>query len=130
MKTIVAGSRSITDRKWVYDVLDSRRSAITEVVCGMALHWLWKEDREIGGADRYAYDWAHLNDIPVAEFKPDWTRGKGAGLNRNCDMARYAEFLIAFHENDSTGTAHMIKIMEMMGKPVIVEKQDFMSLFA
>jgi hypothetical protein len=125
MKVIVAGSRTITDAQWVHKVLDERLGSLQDVqiVSGMALHWLWHKDAVTGGPDRFGYDWAINNDIPVLQFKPDWSKGRGAGINRNVDMAREADMLIAFWDGKSTGTDHMIKFMKMIGKPVIIEKQ-------
>ncbi len=123
MKLIVAGSRTLSDaanRQKVYDYLDGKKCSITEIVSGMALSWKWKDDPHIGGADRYGYDWAIMNAVPVMTFYPDWERyGKGAGINRNCDMARYADAVVVFFDGSSTGTDHM-KIMQTIGKPVLL----------
>lgn len=121
MKTIIAGSRSIVDKRdVVYKLLDEHRKGITEVVCGMALHWLWDTDPNIGGADRFGYDWAKLNKIPVVPFYPDWKRGKSAGLVRNVEMGYYADSALIFWDGRSTGSMHMRDYMKRNKKPWIV----------
>lgn len=89
--------------------------------------WLWHKDPEVGGPDRYGHDWAVLNGIPVEKCPAVWNH-KGAGFARNNDMADYADALLAFHDGVSTGTAHMIKIMEKRKKPVIMIRSDTQTL--
>lgn len=126
-KLVISGSRSIKDRQLVYDILDHYRGKTDELVCGMALHWLWDTNPDVGGVDRFAYDWAIKNGIPVTPFIPDWARGKGAGMMRNADMACYGRVLIAIWDGQSKGTDDMMKQMKMRGKAVILHdlsKQD------
>jgi hypothetical protein len=85
---------------------------ITEVVSGGAR-----------GVDTYGTDWALERNIPIKLFRPDWDKfGKGAGFIRNTQMAEYADALVAVWDGQSKGTAHMIKTMEALGKPVYVYK--------
>lgn len=120
MKLIVAGSRCLHNRSQVYRELDSRRHGISEIVSGMALCWLWGRDPEIGGPDRYGHDWAVLNDIPVQKCPAVWDY-KGAGFDRNNDMAEYSDAALIFWDGVSTGTEDMIKRMKKRKKPVIVQ---------
>ena len=119
MKLIVAGGRQVHNREQVYRELDARRAGITEIVSGMALVWLWKQDPEVGGPDRYGHDWAVLNDVPVKKCPAVWDY-KGAGFDRNEDMAEYADCALIFWDGVSTGTADMIKRMKKHKKPVIL----------
>lgn len=120
MKLIVAGGRNVQNREQVYRELDSRASGISEIVSGMALVWLWSRDPEIGGPDRYGHDWAVLRGIPVKKCPAVWDY-KGAGFERNNEMADYADAALIFWDGKSTGTADMIKRMKVRKKPVIIE---------
>ena len=109
MKTIVAGSRSITNRREIFFHLDAINiSGITEVVSGGA-----------EGVDLIGEDWAIERGIPVKRFDPDWKLfGKQAGKVRNTEMARYVGKvgrLVAFWDGKSNGTKHMIETAEALG---------------
>lgn len=130
-KLVISGSRSIKDRQLVWDILDKYRGKTTELVCGMALHWLWDEDPLAGGVDRFAHDWAVHNDIPITPFIPDWNRGKGAGMMRNADMAAYAVshkcLPVVIWDGRSTGTEDMCRQLKMRGMITVLHdlsKQD------
>ena len=96
MKTIIAGGRNYSITEFDEARLDSLR--ITEVVCGCAR-----------GADAGGEIWARKRGIPVKRFPADWDRlGRGAGFARNCQMAEYAEALVAFPGGN--GTDHMVRM--------------------
>ena len=98
MKTIIAGSRHITDVDMVVDVILKSGIDITQVVCGCA-----------NGVDAIGAAWAEDNGIPVIEFPALWDLyGKSAGYKRNVEMAHYSDSLIAIWDGRSTGTKHMI----------------------
>lgn len=72
------------------------------------------------GPDSYGEIWAKEKGIPVKRFPAEWERyGKKAGFLRNVDMAKYAEALIAFWDDESKGTLHMIKEAHSRGLKVI-----------
>jgi hypothetical protein len=99
VRTIIAGSREITDPELLLKALEKHPHPVTEVVCGTA-----------PGVDTLGEDWAKVNNIPVKYFKPDWdTHGKAAGPIRNRQMAEYGEALIAIWNGDSPGTKNMIE---------------------
>jgi len=114
MKVIIAGSRSIS-RISLIDaaVLESGITDITEVVSGAAR-----------GADRLGEEWAKACHIPIKQFIPDWNGEykRRAGIMRNCQMAHYADCLIAVWDGYSTGTKHMIRYMQSLDKPVYVKE--------
>lgn len=106
MKTIIAGSRAITDYQFIKYNLNNLGFYfdITEVVCGMAK-----------GADLLGKQWAEENNIPVKEFPADWDKyGRRAGYIRNVEMAEYADALVAFWDGKSMGTQHMIDIAKKL----------------
>ena len=73
MRTIIAGSRNITDSALLDSALadaQARGLVISEVVSGTAR-----------GVDRLGEAWAQAHHVPVKQFSPDWDRyGKRAGL--------------------------------------------------
>ncbi len=100
MKTIIAGSRSITDIAQVYEAVRASGFEITEVVCG-----------EAAGVDALGRWWAAQKKILIASFPADWKKeGRVAGYRRNQRMAAYADALIAVWDGESVGTPHMIGV--------------------
>ena len=110
MRTIIAGSRGITDPTLVRDAIAQSEFAVTHVLSGAAR-----------GVDRLAEAWAHAHTIPVTRFPADWTReGTRAGFLRNARMAVAAEALIAIWDGQSPGTRHMIQTAKDCGLRVFV----------
>lgn len=98
MKTIIAGSRGITDFNVIASAVQDSNFQITEVVSGTAR-----------GVDKLGEKFATINSIPIKQFIPDWNGlGKRAGFVRNAQMADYADALIAIWDGVSRGTKHMI----------------------
>lgn len=98
MKTIIAGSRTILDRRKVFEILDSY-DWVTEVISGCAK-----------GVDTIGEEWAKKKGLPIARFPADWLKhGKKAGYLRNLEMADNAEACIVIHRN-SKGSLHMLDI--------------------
>lgn len=108
---------------------------VTEVVSGGAR-----------GVDTLAVDWAKRNKVPYIVKKADWNNlnvpgaevvidpkddspgpayryyNRRAGLQRNEEMGRYADALVAIWDGVSNGTRHMIEFMKGLGKKVYVFK--------
>ena len=112
MKVIIAGGRDFKD----YDLL-----------CRKADYYLSRQDEiEIvsgcaKGADKLGERYADERGYLIKRFPADWgTFGKRAGYLRNEDMAIYADALIAFWNERSKGTKHMIDIAEQQGLKVRV----------
>ena len=98
MKTIIAGSRNFND----YELLSltCKDLLISEIISGTAK-----------GADKLGEKYAIKHNIPVKKFPANWDKyGKSAGYIRNEEMAKYGESLIAFWDNKSKGTKHMIDL--------------------
>jgi hypothetical protein len=111
MKTIIAGSRTLTDYKLIQEAVTESKFDITRVVVGGAL-----------GIDQLAEQWAKDKFIQRTVFYPDWSSGKQAGYIRNEKMANFADALIAIWDGESKGTAHMIDIARKYGLKVYVKK--------
>lgn len=110
MKTIIAGSRSITSYQEVEEAIRLSHFKITEVVSGCAQ-----------GPDTIGQMWASNAGIPIKKFPADWDRfGKAAGIIRNTEMAKYAEALIAVWDTQSKGTEFMIAAARKLGLKVFV----------
>ena len=103
MKTIIAGSRGITDHQEMYYLMSQiwpDTINITEVISGTA-----------AGVDTWGESWAKGFGIPVKSFPADWDKyGKAAGYIRNDEMAKYADACIIFWDGHSKGTQHMINL--------------------
>lgn len=113
MKTIIAGSRTITDYQAVKNAIEWSGFKITEVVSG-----------HCRGVDLLGERWAKENKIPVKTFEvtqEEWKAlGKSAGPIRNAKMAVHGEQLIAIQEGQSSGTAHMIKLAKSKKIPIFL----------
>jgi hypothetical protein len=112
MKTIIAGSRNIEEFEDIMSAVDESGFDITEVVSGTAK-----------GVDTLGEAWASFHSIPIKRFRPQWNKyGRGAGIVRNGQMARYADALIAIWDGKSPGTKNMIDKATKEGLKVYVKK--------
>jgi len=122
LKIIVAGSRTITDKKKIFKELDDFRKIVGDftVVSGLAK-----------GPDTIGKLWAVKNNLPVEEHPANWVKYKNsAGAVRNKEMEKVSDGLIAFWDGQSKGTKMMIDIMQKKNKlvkiicdgPIIIEK--------
>jgi hypothetical protein len=125
MKLIIAGGRDIDDYAIVRQaVIDSgywkQYGRDLEVVCGMALSWLWDKDPKAGGVDRWGYEFAMRNNLKVHDFHADWKKHhKAAGYIRNCQMGDFADALLAVWDGKSTGTRQMIGYATSKGLEIV-----------
>ena len=114
IKIIIALSRDFTDYELLKSKLDKAKKhyGIFEVVSGKAR-----------GADSLGERYAKENNLPIAEFPPDWdTHGKKAGFLRNADMADYADGCVVFWDGVSKGTQHMINLAKEKGIQLAIVK--------
>lgn len=112
---IVAGGRDFTDEQLLAAELEKLantelKAFAVNIVTGMAR-----------GADRLGYLYALEHGVMHHKFYADWDRlGRRAGIVRNEEMGRFADGLLAFWDQKSTGTKHMIEFMRAQQKPVRV----------
>ena len=112
MRTIIAGSRSISDYEILETAIALSGFEITRVISGHAR-----------GVDRLGELYAKKHKLPILIFLPDWNKyGKSAGIRRNIEMAQVSDGLIALWDGKSKGTAHMIDYARKMGLKVFVWK--------
>lgn len=112
MKTIIAGSRTITEVEVIISALLGCpfTSEISEVVSGTAK-----------GVDLLGEQVAKATGIPIKRFPANWEQyGKAAGPIRNNEMAEYADALVAIWDGKSSGTKHMIDSAKSKGLNVYV----------
>lgn len=116
MRTIIAGSRSLTDPalldQAVLDALLFAGINPTVVLSGAA-----------PGVDTLGEAWAAAQGLPAERYPAPWARyPKTAGRMRNVQMSRRADALIAVWDGSSPGTRHMISLMRKRGAPVHVHR--------
>lgn len=121
LPTIVAGSRSITDKETVEMAIDVAPFSISKLISGNAK-----------GVDQIAERWANDNDIPVDKFpvtNEDYDEhGKYAPIQRNETMVEHADALIAVWDGKSTGTKHIIEYAEKHNLKVFVHHTKTLTL--
>lgn len=121
MRVLVTGSRSWTDETAVIvtigeaigHVPDDQLHTVT-VVHGACP----------SGADAYAGYWARQLGLTVESHPADWSRGKGAGFERNEYMVSLgADVCLAFIKDHSPGASHCAAKAEEAGiKTIRIEK--------
>ena len=102
-KTIIAGSRTITDYEELKRVIADSGIEISFVISGHA-----------NGVDKMGEQWARENQDKISGlwiYKADWEKyGRRAGHIRNKQMAEVADALICIWDGTSPGSADMIRI--------------------
>lgn len=110
MKVLIAGSRTIHDKQYVFACINSLNLDITEIVSGGA-----------PGVDALGEEYARANNIPIRQFFPDWIKhGKKAGVLRNKEMVKYADFVIVIWDGCSKGALSTIREAIHHGKQLEV----------
>jgi hypothetical protein len=127
MRTIIAGSRDITDYDIIKQAVLGSGFEITEVVSGCAR-----------GVDQMGERWANEHGVPIAKFPANWNDidipgavaktnkyGKKynavAGHWRNAKMAKHADALIAIWDGKSRGTKNMIDLARKRGLQIFID---------
>lgn len=117
MNLLICGGRDFNDEALMVDTLNNlmaigvipHESEIT-IITGMAK-----------GADMLAYELAEANDVSTIKMPANWKEfGKSAGYARNTEMLKKADYVLAFWDAKSKGTAHTIRTANKMGIPVTV----------
>lgn len=111
MRVLVCGGRRFANRAFLNHILNKvhAKRPVTCLIEGGA-----------AGADAMGRFWAHGKGIQVVTCPADWELYRGrAGLVRNHQMLREErpQLVIAFE--GGTGTAHMVKIAQEAGVPVL-----------
>lgn len=113
MRVAVIGSRTCTNGKYIFTVLDeisNNETKITQIISGGAR-----------GADSFGKAWADARGVPTKIFYPNWElHGKKAGFVRNEYIIENSDLVIAFWDGKSKGTKHSIDIAKSKNIPYIV----------
>lgn len=109
----VVGSRTFTDKDLIFAWLDRIQRDLgpfDKILTGDAQ-----------GADLIAEAWGKRNNLDVKICYADWTHlGSKASYLRNISIIDGSDFVIAFWDGDSKGTAHAIRVTRMVNKPLLV----------
>lgn len=100
MKVAIVGSRDFNDYSQLHYMMRKlcEMFPITEIISGGAR-----------GADSLAELFAKNYDLPTTIIKPDWNKfGKSAGMIRNGEIIKAADFVVAFWDGRSRGTKNSI----------------------
>lgn len=110
MKTIIAGSRTITNPVFLAKAIAESGFFITEVISGRA-----------PGVDTLGERWARMKNIPITLFPANWAEhGKAAGPIRNQEMAEYGDALLLVWDGKSSGSKDMLSRAKARGLQVYV----------
>lgn len=104
MRTIIAGSRTFTDKQLMWAELAKLKWLVTSIISGCA-----------SGADSLTIEYGQEFSIPIERFPADWSKGRGAGFIRNNQMALAGEALVVFWNGKSSGTRHMLEAARKAG---------------
>ena len=114
MRVAIVGSRSFENRdvgeKAYALICENIPANTTEIVSGGA-----------NGIDKLAEIYAAQNHLPTKIFLPDYaTYGKRAPIVRNDQIVAYAQYVLAFWDGSSHGTAYTVASCIKEGVPVKV----------
>ena len=77
------------------------------------------------GIDSLAKNWAFKHKIEYAEFKPNYDIwGDKALLERDKDMVRFCDVVIAFWDGKSTGTAYTFNFAKELNRKLFIHKVE------
>jgi hypothetical protein len=117
MRTIIAGSRTISDVAELELAIKNSGFVITEVISGGAQ-----------GVDSLGIAWANANALPLTIVMAEWdVHGKAAGPIRNAEMAEIADALILVWDGLSRGSGDMLSRAVAKGLKIhshIVKKEE------
>jgi len=114
MKVAIVGSRSMFDCQ-----------VLVETLFNCFVHIFGKPTKIISGGakgvDSFAEDFAHVHNIELQIFKPDWAKyGKQAGFIRNEDIIKNCDICLAIWDGKSHGTKHDIELCEQYKKDLVL----------
>ena len=110
MRTIIAGSRSITDYNTVVDAVQSSSITPSVIISGTAR-----------GVDQLGERYGTEHGIPIERYPAQWKKYKQrAGFIRNVQMGEVADALILVWDGQSNGSKHMLEVAYSMGLHIYV----------
>lgn len=110
MNIAIVGSRDFNNYDDLCEVLYSTVNASEDTIISGGAK----------GADKLGERFADENNVPKKVFLPDWDKyGKGAGFIRNSQIVEEADYVIAFWDGKSKGTADTVKKAEKKGIEIL-----------
>lgn len=112
----VVGSRGFGDYDFFLDNVNYYTRDIKEAITFVS-------GAANSGADALIAKFCKEHDVPIIEYKAEWSKyGKSAGLKRNVLIIEKSDFVLAFWDGKSRGTAHTIKLAKKLNKPLRIVK--------
>ena len=113
MKIVVGGCRNFHDQEVVFRCLSDFLKEYPEEGEFIFL------SGHCAGVDQLAEQFAVQNNHPCILFPAEWSKyGRAAGPIRNQKMVDEANYVLAFWDGSSRGTASLIRYAQQCGKPV------------
>ena len=118
MKIFICGSRTITDKKWIF-------SEINEYIYMAGFKDITILEGGARGVDSIAKEYAIENNIPVVEYLPDYDKYHNKACHkRNEEMAKACDFMLVLWDGESGGSLHDILMAEKHNKPYAVRLKN------
>lgn len=113
IKLMVCGSRSITDKDFIYEKIDECVAGLNDDVTII--------EGEARGVDSIAKQWALDHNKKIESYPAKWgTYGKSAGFRRNVDMVKACDKCLILWDGNSKGTKHDLDLCKELNKPFIL----------
>lgn len=111
-KIAIIGSRTFTDTKKLFDILDKNFEKIGMIVSGGAK-----------GADELGRVYAQERGFPCLIYYPRWRSvggdfDRGAGFKRNYEIIKNCDIVLAFWDGVSNGTRHSLELAKQLNKKI------------
>lgn len=114
-RLLVCGSRTITDKNWIYSQIESYW--YEHLACYSDPIMIEGAAR---GVDLIAKSYAVENNWGIEEYPADWSIGKQAGILRNIKMYKNTDEVLVLWDGNSRGTKHTIELCEKGNKPYTI----------
>ena len=112
IKLMVCGSRTITDKDFIYKKIDE---CIAENFSAEEIIIIEGDAR---GVDSIAKQWAIDHNKQIEAYPAKWDLyGKSAGFRRNVDMVKACDYCLILWDGESKGTKHDIDLCKQLNKP-------------
>jgi hypothetical protein len=126
MKVAIIGSRNFCDRAY-FDKMMENHKDITYIYSGGNRTLKYRKGIPYYiGADYFAEEHAKKKELPITIFHAEWKKyGKSAGFLRNKLIINDCDFVIAFWDKKSKGTANSIELAQKKKKNVVIYSEGF-----
>ncbi len=116
-RVLICGSRSIKDKDWVFDNIES--FWYENLACFRELTLL---EGEANGVDKLAKEYAKINNWEnIEEYPADWEKyGRRAGFIRNEEMVKNCDCCLILWDGNSKGTYSDIELCKKYKVPYTI----------